>query len=106
MVKEAYLGFLEQAKKVQETLEAVRAQIYETEVIGESGAGLVRVTLDGKYQARKVYLDPSVLQEKKEVIEELVAAAMNDATIKLERLNKEKFSAVMPGLPTGFKWPF
>lgn len=106
MVKEAYLGFLEQAKKMQEKLEEARARIHETEITGESGAGLVRITIDGKYQVKKVYLESTVLQEDKAVIEELVAAAINDATQKLERFNKEQFSTLMPGLPAGFKWPF
>jgi len=88
-------------KKAQE--EAAKA-----EIIGESGAGLVKVTMNGRHDVRKVDIDPSLLSEDKEVLEDLLAAAMNDAVRRVEENQKESMSGMMSGmgLPPGFKMPF
>lgn len=99
MVKGALSGLMDQVKKMQEKMEETRAHMSELEVTGDAGAGLVRVTMNGKYAAKKVYLDAQALQERKEIIEDLVAAAINDAAQKIERANKEQLSKIMPDLP-------
>ena len=106
MNKDVLTGFMEQAKKMQEKMEEARARLSETEVTGESGAGLVRMTINGKHEVKKVYLEAQTLQENKDVIEDLIAAAANDAMRKLDRANKEQMASIVPNLPTGFKWPF
>lgn len=106
MVKETLSELIGEAKKMQEKMEEVRSRLNETEVVGESGAGMVRVVMNGKYDAKSVHLDAQVLHETKEIIEHLITAAIRDATTKVERANKEQFSRMIPNLPVGFKWPF
>lgn len=94
---------MQQAQKMQERLKKAQEEIARMEVQGESGAGLVKVTLDGRHQARKIEIDPSALQEDKEFLEDLIAAAINDSVQKLERATQEKMSEVTGGmgLPPG-----
>lgn len=105
MVNETFSQLIEQAKKMQEKMEEVRSRLNETEVVGESGTGWVQVVMNGKYDAKRVNLDAQILQEKKEIIEDLITAAINDATTKVERKNREQFPHMIPNLPAGFKWP-
>lgn len=102
-MKGALGQIMQQAQKVQENIKRAQDEIARMEVTGESGAGMVKVTLDGRHQARKVEINPAALGEDKEFLEDLVAAAINDATQKLDTATKEKMSAVTGGmgLPPG-----
>jgi DNA-binding YbaB/EbfC family protein len=99
---------MQQAQKMQAELARVQEEIAEREVTGESGAGLVRVTMTGRHDVRRVEIDPSVLQEEKVVLEDLLAAAVNDAVRRVEASNREAMAEVTGGmsLPPGFKMPF
>lgn len=102
-MKGALGQIMQQAQKVQENIKRAQDEIARMEVTGESGAGMVKVTLDGRHQARKVEINPAALGEDKEFLEDLVAAAINDAAQKLDIATKEKMSAVTGGmgLPPG-----
>lgn len=92
---------------MQERLQKAQAEIASMEVTGESGAGMVKVTMNGSHEVRRVEIDDSVFEDK-EIAEDLIAAAFNDATRRVEVQSKEKLSAVTGGmqLPPGFKMPF
>ncbi|MDU7826544.1 MAG: YbaB/EbfC family nucleoid-associated protein [Escherichia coli] len=83
-------------------------QAQQMQVTGESGAGLVKVTINGAHNCRRVEIDPSLLEDDKEMLEDLVAAAFNDAARRIEETQKEKMASVSSGmqLPPGFKMPF
>lgn len=95
---------MRQAQQMQENMKKLQDELARTEVTGESGAGLVKVTLTGKHQAHGVQIDPSALQEGKEFLEDLLTAAINDAVQKVEALNREKMAQATGGLnlPPGF----
>jgi DNA-binding YbaB/EbfC family protein len=94
---------MRQAQQVQDNLKKAQEEVARLEVTGESGAGMVKVTIDGRHQARRVEIAPAALTEDKEFLEDLVAAAINDAVQKLEVLSKDKMAAVTGGmqLPPG-----
>ena len=98
---------MKQAQQVQERMQEVQAEIAQLEVIGESGAGLVKVTMNGRHEVRRVEIDQSLFEEDKTMIEDLVAAACNDAAHKVESAQQEKMSGLASGfgLPLG-KMPF
>ncbi len=102
-MKGALGQIMQQAQKVQENLKRAQEEVARMEISGESGAGMVKVTLDGRHQARKVEINPAALGEDKEFLEDLIAAAINDAVQKLEAATQEKMSAVTGGmgLPPG-----
>ena len=93
---------------MQENMRKMQEDLQNMEVVGESGAGLVKVTLNGKHEARGVTLDESLLTEDKEILEDLIAAAINDAARRVESLNAEKMAEATSGLnlPPGMKLPF
>jgi len=93
---------------MQENMRKMQEDLQNMEVVGESGAGLVKVTLNGKHEARGVSIDASLLTEEKEILEDLVAAAINDAARRVEALNAEKMAEATNGLnlPPGMKLPF
>ena len=92
---------------MQENMRKMQEDLQNMEVVGESGAGLVKVTLNGKHEARGVDIDASLLTEDKEILEDLVAAAMNDAVRKVEKTSQEKMSGLTGGLNIpGMKMPF
>jgi len=93
---------------MQENMRKMQEDLQNMEVVGESGAGLVKVTLNGKHEARGVTIDASLLTEEKEILEDLVAAAINDAARRVEALNAEKMAEATNGLnlPPGMKLPF
>jgi hypothetical protein len=93
---------------MQENLQKAQAQIAEMEVEGQAGAGLVKVTMTGKHDVKRVVIDPSLMQDDKEMLEDLIAAAVNDAVRRVETVSQEKMSAVTAGmpLPPGMKFPF
>lgn len=99
---------LKQAKEMQEQMQKAQQEMAEKEVTGESGAGLVKVVMNGKHVVKKVTLDPSLMQEDQSLVEDLMAAATNDAVRKVEENNKNQLGGLMSGLnmPEGFKFPF
>src|SRR3546814_11168192 len=105
MMKGGMGNLMRQAQQMQENMQRVQEEIARMEVTGESGAGMVKVTLTGKHQARKVEISADALKEDKEFVEDLIAAAINDASQKVDEMSKQKLSAVTAGmqLPPGMK---
>ncbi len=101
-------NMMKQAQQMQARMEKVQKEIAETEVTGESGAGLVKITINGAHNVRRVDIDEGLMEDDKEMLEDLIAAAMNDAARRIEEMQKEKMSAVTSGmgLPPGMKMPF
>lgn len=100
---------LQQAQKVQQKMNELQAELANVEIVGGSGGGLVEVTLSGKFQARKIKIDPSLVDPKETaVLEDLLVAAFNDARAKVEAAVAEKMSAITGGLqlPPGMTFPF
>ena len=99
---------MKQAKLMQEKFQEAQTEQLKTQTEGESGAGLVRVTMNGKHEVISVSLDDALMSEDKVVIEDLLAAAVNDAVRKIEEKNKESLSGMTGGMkmPDGFKFPF
>ncbi len=101
-------NLMKQAQQLQANVQKAQAEIAAMEVTGESGGGMVKVTINGRHEARRVQIDPSVSLDDREMIEDLVAAAFNDAVHRLETLSQEKMSGLVGGmnLPPGLKLPF
>lgn len=101
-------NLMKQAQQMQEKISAMQEQAAKAEVTGESGAGMVQVVMTGRHDVRKVTLDPSLMTEDKEFLEDLLAAAVNDAVRKVEAKSKDALSSMTGGmdLPPGFKMPF
>jgi nucleoid-associated protein EbfC len=99
---------MRQAQQMQETMQKAQAELAEIEVTGESGAGMVKVTLNGRHEAKKVLIEPKLLTEEKDMLEDLLVAAVNDAVRKVAARTQEKYSGLMSGLnlPPGMKLPF
>ncbi|WP_257264468.1 YbaB/EbfC family nucleoid-associated protein [Endozoicomonas sp. ONNA2] len=108
MFKGGMGNLMKQAQKMQEEMEKLQEELANAVVTGEAGAGLVKVIMTGRYDVRNVEIDPSLLSEDKEMLEDLVAAAINDAVRKVEENNKEKMAELTSGLglPPGMKLPF
>jgi len=99
---------MQQAQKMQADMQKAQEELAKAEVTGEAAAGLVIVTMTGRHDIKRVRIDDSVLSEPKEVLEDLLAAAVNDAVRKVEARNKEAMAGLASGmnLPPGFKMPF
>jgi len=99
---------MNQARKMQEQFQKAQEEAAKRSVTGEAGAGMVRVELGGQYDARRVDLSDDLLKEDKEIIEDLIAAAINDAVKKLADTNRDMMGQMASGmqLPEGFKFPF
>jgi DNA-binding YbaB/EbfC family protein len=99
---------MKQAQQMQGKMAEMQEQAANAEVTGESGAGMVKVVMTGRHDVRKVTLDPSLMQENKEFLEDLLAAAVNDAVRKVEAQSKDALGKMTGGmdLPPGFKMPF
>ena len=109
MMKGGLGNLMKQAQQMQENMKKAQEEIAAMEVEGESGAGLVRVVITGRHEARRVTIDPSLLADDKDMLEDLVAAAFNAAVRKAEETSAEKMGKItagMPGLPGGMKFPF
>ncbi|SDT94958.1 YbaB/EbfC family nucleoid-associated protein [Halopseudomonas salegens] len=108
MMKGGMAGLMKQAQEMQEKMQKMQEELANAEVTGQSGAGMVSVVMNGRHDVRRVSIDDSLMGEDKEIIEDLVAAAFNDAVRKLEQQNQEKMSGLTSGmnLPDGFKMPF
>ena len=101
-------NMMKQAQAVQQNMQKVQAEIAQLEVVGESGGGMVKVTMTGKHDVKRVQLEPAVVTEDREMLEDLIAAATNDAVKKVETAVQAKMATAMGGLqlPPGFKMPF
>ena len=107
-MKEQLAGLMRQAQQMQENMGKLREQLASIEVEGQSGAGMVRVTMTCRRDVKRVSIDSSLLADDKEMLEDLVAAAINDAVRKVEAAVHEKMAALTGGLglPPGMKLPF
>src|SRR6201996_9112679 len=108
MMKGQLAGLMKQAQAMQENLKKAQDELASIEVEGQSGAGLVKVTMTCKHDVKRVTIDPSLLGDDKDMLEDLVAAAFNDGVRKAEATTQEKMSGLTAGLPIppGFKMPF
>lgn len=107
MMKGGLAGLMKQAQVMQDNMKKVQDQLAQTEIEGQSGAGMVKVVMTCAHDVRRVSIDPAVLDDR-EMLEDLIAAAVNDAVRRGEVLSKEKMSGFTAGmnLPPGFKLPF
>ena len=102
-------GLMKQAQTMQDNMKKAQDELGFVEVTGESGAGLVKVTMTCKHDVKRVSIDPSLLAEDKDMLEDLVAAAFNAAVRKAEETSSDKMGKItagMPSLPGGMKFPF
>jgi hypothetical protein len=108
MMKGGLAGLMKQAQQMQDNMKKVQDELAGIEVEGQSGAGMVKVIMTCRHDVKRVTLDPSLLKDDKEMLEDLVAAAINDAVRRVETTVQEKMSAITAGmpLPPGFKMPF
>jgi DNA-binding YbaB/EbfC family protein len=108
MMKGGLGNLMKQAQMMQENMKKMQEQLGSVEVEGQSGAGMVKVTMTCRHDVKRVSIDPSLLADDKDMLEDLIAAAMNDAVRKVEATSQEKMGAMTAGmgLPPGFKMPF
>lgn len=101
-------NIMKQAQQMQANMQKMQQELAEMEVVGEAGAGMVKVTMNGKHDVKRVEINPNVLSDDKEMVEDLVAAAVNDANRRIEKMTEEKMASVTSGmgLPAGMKLPF
>jgi DNA-binding YbaB/EbfC family protein len=101
-------GLMKQAQKMQENMQKAQEELGNMEVTGQAGGGMVSVVMTGRHDVRRVTIDPSLLEEDKEMLEDLMAAAVNDAVRQVERETQERMSNMTAGmgLPPGMKLPF
>jgi DNA-binding YbaB/EbfC family protein len=108
MMKGQLAGLMKQAQQMQDNMRKMQEQLAQVEVEGQSGAGLVKVIVNCRNDVKRVMIDPSLLADDKDMLEDLVVAAVNDALRKAEQTAQEKMGSVTAGLPLppGFKLPF
>jgi len=108
MMKNQLADLMKQAQQMQDGMKKAQEDLAQTEVEGQSGAGLVKVTMTCRYDVRRVLIDPSLLGEDRDMLEDLVAAAINDAVRRVEATTQERLAGVTKGMPMppGFKLPF
>ncbi|MDX1705140.1 YbaB/EbfC family nucleoid-associated protein [Pseudidiomarina sp.] len=109
MFKGGMGAMMKQAQQMQDKMQKVQQEIASMEVTGEAGAGMVKVTMLGNHNVRRVAIDPSLMtDDDQEMLEDLIAAAVNDAVRRVEQTSKDKMAEVTGGmnLPPGFKMPF
>ena len=101
-------GLMKQAQQMQESMKKVQDELAATEVEGPSGAGMVKVVMTCRHDVKRVTIDESLLKDDKDMLEDLIAAAVNDAVRRVDATVQEKMGAVTAGLPLppGFKMPF
>jgi DNA-binding YbaB/EbfC family protein len=101
-------NLMKQAQKMQADMQKAQEELAKAEITGESGGGLVKVTMNGKHEVRRVEIDDSLIGDDKEMLEDLVAAAYNDAVHRIEEKTKDQMSGLTAGLslPPGMKLPF
>ena len=107
-MKDGFDHIMKQAQQMQENLQKAQEEIAKMEVTGESGAGLVKIIMTGRHDVKRVEIDPGLLKEDKEMVEDLVAAAVNDANRRVEACTRDKMAGFTSGisLPPGVKLPF
>ncbi|HTW74579.1 MAG TPA: YbaB/EbfC family nucleoid-associated protein [Steroidobacteraceae bacterium] len=100
--------FMRQAQALQANLQKAQAEIATLEVTGEAGGGMIKVTMTGRHEVKRVQIEPSIVGEDREMLEDLIAAAVNDAVHRVESATQAKMSSLMGGmsLPPGMKLPF
>ncbi|MGY5453170.1 YbaB/EbfC family nucleoid-associated protein [Agarivorans sp. MS3-6] len=108
MFKGGMGNLMKQAQQMQDRMQRAQEDIAKMEVTGEAGAGLVKVVMLGNHNVRRVELDDSLMEDDKDMIEDLLAAAVNDAVRRVEETSKEKMAEVTGGMqmPPGMKMPF
>jgi len=108
MLKGGMGNIMKQAQKMQEQMQQAQSDLAKAEFIGAAGAGLVKVVMTGRHDVKRVELDDSLLSEDKEMLEDLLAAAVNDAVRKVEQASQTNMSDMTAGMgmPAGFKMPF
>ncbi|MBU6378228.1 MAG: YbaB/EbfC family nucleoid-associated protein [Gammaproteobacteria bacterium] len=101
-------NMMKQAEALQRNMQKAQEEVARMEVVGEAGGGMVKVTMNGKHEVQKVQIEPAVIGEDREMLEDLVAAAINDAVRRVETQSQQRMSEMMSGLrlPPGFKMPF
>jgi len=99
---------MKQAKEMQDKMQKMQEEIANMEITGESGAGMIKVTMTGRYDVKKIHIDPSLMSEDKEILEDLIAAAVNDAVKRVEQNTQDQMADLTGGMqmPPGFKMPF
>ena len=107
-MKNQLAGLMKQAQQMQENMKKAQEELAQMEVEGQSGAGMVKVVMTCRHDVKRVSIDESLLKDDKDMLEDLIAAAMNDAVRRVETTVQEKMSGVTAGLPLppGFKMPF
>ena len=108
-MKGGLANLMKQAQKMKTDFEDAQKELADLEIIGESGGGMVRVFMTGRRDVQRVELDPALMSEDKEMLEDLVAAAVNDAVRKVEKVSQDKLAGLAGGLglpTTGIKLPF
>ncbi len=108
MMKNQLAGLMKQAQQMQENLKRAQDELAQLEVEGQSGAGLVKVVMTCRHDVKRVSIDPSLVGEDRDMLEDLVAAAFNDAVRRVEATTQEKLAGFAGGMgmPPGFKMPF
>ena len=108
MMKGGMGNIMKQAQKMQEKMQKAQEELANAETTGESGGGLVKVVMTGRHDVKSVNLDDSLMEEDKEILEDLIAAAVNDAVRKVESDSQQRMVKVTGGMqmPPGFKMPF
>jgi len=101
-------NLMKQAQLMQDNMKKLQGELATTEVEGQSGSGMVKVVMTGRHEVKRVTIDPRLLAEEREMLEDLVAAAVNDAVRRIEAMTQEKIAGVTAGLPLppGMKLPF
>ncbi len=107
-MKGAIGNLMKQAQKMQEDVQRLQEEIAATKVTGEAGGGMVKVVMNGRHDVSAVHIDDALMGDEKSMLEDLLAAAVNDASRRVEALSKEKMAGVTAGieLPPGMKLPF
>lgn len=108
MMKNQLAGLMKQAQQMQENMQRAQEELARTEVEGQAGAGLVKVLMTCRHDVKKVSIDPSLMGEDRDMLEDLITAAINDAVRRAETMTQEKMGGLTAGLPMppGFKLPF
>ena len=108
MMKGQLAGLMKQAQQMQDNLKRVQEELAQIEVEGQSGAGLVKATVTCRSEVRRIQIDPSLLADDRDMLEDLVVAALNDASRRAEQTSSDRMGSVTSGLPLppGFKMPF
>jgi DNA-binding YbaB/EbfC family protein len=107
-MKNGLAGLMKQAQQMQENMKRMQEELATVEVEGQSGAGMVKVVMTCRHDVKRVTIDDSLLKDDKDMLEDLIAAAVNDAVRRVEAATQEKMSGMTAGLglPPGFKMPF